>query len=141
MPSPPSPEPTPQCVERLWGQRLFSIVSFNQEKALVGAFSVIVQQVVEPMDRFTALVFNFCLNCRPECSAKLVQGSASAVSCVGAAGAGGEMLMSPFSRRGGSASCRWVGRWALGRTPCTLALLFSGTAMAIYGHFRICPNI
>ena len=28
----------------------------NQEKALVGAFSVIVQPVVEPMDRFTALV-------------------------------------------------------------------------------------
>ena len=48
-------------------------------------------------------VFNFCLNCRPECYAKLVQGDAS-VSCVGAAGAGGEMLMSPFWRRGGSAS-------------------------------------
>ena len=30
--------------------------SFNQEKALVGAFSVIVQPVVEPMDSFTALV-------------------------------------------------------------------------------------
>ena len=28
--------------------------AFNQEKALVGAFSVIVQPVVEPMDRFTA---------------------------------------------------------------------------------------
>ena len=28
----------------------------NQEKALVGAFSVIVQQVVEPMDHFTALI-------------------------------------------------------------------------------------
>ena len=27
----------------------------NQEKALLGAFSVIVQPVVEPMDRFTAL--------------------------------------------------------------------------------------
>ena len=26
-------------------------------------------------------VFNFCLNCRPECYAKLVQGNASAVSC------------------------------------------------------------
>ena len=26
--------------------------AFNQEKALVGAFSVIVQPVVEPMDRF-----------------------------------------------------------------------------------------
>ena len=29
--------------------------TFNQEKALVGAFSVIVQPVVEPMDSFTAL--------------------------------------------------------------------------------------
>ena len=31
--------------------------TFNQEKALVGAFSVIVQPVVEPMDRFAALQF------------------------------------------------------------------------------------
>ena len=30
--------------------------AFNKEKALVGAFSVIVQAVVEPMDRFTALI-------------------------------------------------------------------------------------
>ena len=30
--------------------------AFNQEKALVGAFSVIVQPVMEPMDRFTALI-------------------------------------------------------------------------------------
>ena len=30
--------------------------AFNQEKALVGAFSVIVQLVVELMDRFAALV-------------------------------------------------------------------------------------
>ena len=30
--------------------------AFNQEKALVGAFSVIVQPVVEPMDSFTALI-------------------------------------------------------------------------------------
>ena len=29
--------------------------AFNHEKALVGAFSVIVQSVVEPMDRFAAL--------------------------------------------------------------------------------------
>ena len=29
--------------------------AFNQEKALVGAFPVIVQPVVEPMDRFAAL--------------------------------------------------------------------------------------
>ena len=32
------------------------VAAFNQEKALVGAFSVIVQPVVEPMDRFTALL-------------------------------------------------------------------------------------
>ena len=32
------------------------VAAFNQEEALVGAFSVIVQPVVEPMDRFTALV-------------------------------------------------------------------------------------
>ena len=31
--------------------------AFNQEKALVGAFSVIVQPVVEPMDRFAALLW------------------------------------------------------------------------------------
>ena len=30
--------------------------AFNQEKALVGAFSVIVQPVVELMDRFAALI-------------------------------------------------------------------------------------
>ena len=29
--------------------------AFNQEKALVGAFSVIVQPVVEPINRFAAL--------------------------------------------------------------------------------------
>ena len=32
------------------------VATFNQEKALVGAFSVTVQPVVEPMDRFAALV-------------------------------------------------------------------------------------
>ena len=31
----------------------------NQKKALVGAFSVIVQPVVESMDRFAALIFIF----------------------------------------------------------------------------------
>ena len=46
-------------VERPWGQRPFSINvkalvgAFNQEKALVGAFSVIVQPVVEPMEHYT----------------------------------------------------------------------------------------
>ena len=32
------------------------VAAFNQEKALVGAFSVIVQPVVEPMDQFAALI-------------------------------------------------------------------------------------
>ena len=56
-----------------WDQCLFSIehsalkdslmkkavvAAFNQEKALVGAFSVIVQPIVEPMDRFAALVLS-----------------------------------------------------------------------------------
>ena len=36
------------------------VAAFNQEKALVGAFSVIVQPVVEPMELYTAL-------CRTEC--------------------------------------------------------------------------
>ena len=36
--------------------------TFNQEKALVGAFSVIVQPVVEPMDRFAALVVIYLLS-------------------------------------------------------------------------------
>ena len=31
--------------------------AFNQKKALVGAFYVIVQPVAEPMDSFTALVY------------------------------------------------------------------------------------
>ena len=35
--------------------------AFNQEKALVGAFSVIVKPVVEPMEHYTALVT--CYTC------------------------------------------------------------------------------
>ena len=30
--------------------------TFNQEKALIGAFPVIVQPVVEPMEHYTALI-------------------------------------------------------------------------------------
>ena len=33
--------------------------AFNQEKALVGAFSVIVKSIVKPMDRFTALLTGY----------------------------------------------------------------------------------
>ena len=45
------------------------VSAFNPEKALVGAFSVIVQPVVEPMDRFTALPLIVCdvSNCYPAC--------------------------------------------------------------------------
>ena len=32
------------------------VAAFNQEKALVGAFSVNVQPVVEPMEHYTALI-------------------------------------------------------------------------------------
>ena len=42
--------------------------AFNQEKALVGAFSVIVQPVVEPMDRFTALPRTFTHRLAELCS-------------------------------------------------------------------------
>ena len=45
--------------------------AFNQEKALVGAFSVIVQPVVEPMDRFTALVL-YNLKSRPKSGSMLL---------------------------------------------------------------------
>ena len=34
------------------------VAAFNQEEVLVGAISVIVQPVVEPMDRFAALLRN-----------------------------------------------------------------------------------
>ena len=37
--------------------------AFNQEKALVGAFSVIVQPFVEPMEPYTALVLDVLGNC------------------------------------------------------------------------------
>ena len=36
--------------------------AFNQEKALVGAFSVIVQPVVEPMELYTALIQDYDSN-------------------------------------------------------------------------------
>ena len=39
------------------------VAAFNQEKALVGAFSVIVQPVVEPMEHYTALIVVLHLRC------------------------------------------------------------------------------
>ena len=41
------------------------VAAFNQEEALVGAFSVIVQPVVEPMDRFAALIQMLGAGCNP----------------------------------------------------------------------------
>ena len=38
-----------------WALVLQKVAAFNQEKALVGAFSVIVQPVVKPMEHYTAL--------------------------------------------------------------------------------------
>ena len=46
--------------------------AFNQEKALVGAFSVIVQPVVEPMDRFAALLIS---NQQPESRVQRIPGT------------------------------------------------------------------
>ena len=47
-------------IYRLTGSRELNVKAlvgaFNQEKALVGAFSVIVQPVLEPMEHYTALV-------------------------------------------------------------------------------------
>ena len=53
--------------------------AFIQEKALVGAFSVIVQPVVEPMDRFAALVGTYSAEMCGMCEA----GSEVFSSCVG----------------------------------------------------------
>ena len=39
--------------------------AFNQEKALVGAFSMIVLPIVEPMDRFAALIISDKWPCEP----------------------------------------------------------------------------
>ena len=43
------------------------VCAFNQEKALVGAFSVIVQPVVEPIEHYTALVLISTLPVLPSC--------------------------------------------------------------------------
>ena len=50
--------------------------AFNQEKALVGAFSVIVQPVVEPMELFTAL-----LRCPSRCSTRCPKCSSRWLGC------------------------------------------------------------
>ena len=74
--------------------------AFNQEKALVGAFSVIIQPVVEPMDRFTALVTS---NVVTACAGQ-GEGAGPAVGAAGAAGAAGDegecLLPLPAHHRG-----------------------------------------
>ena len=42
--------------------------AFNQEKAIVGAFSVIVKPVVEPMEHYTALILAACSALAPRSS-------------------------------------------------------------------------
>ena len=44
-----------QCLNSVLNVKAL-VGTFNQEKALVGAFSVIVQPVVEPMEHYTALM-------------------------------------------------------------------------------------
>ena len=46
----------PTCLNSVSSNVKAVVAASNQEKAPVGAFSVIVQPVVEPMDRFTALI-------------------------------------------------------------------------------------
>ena len=53
--------------------------AFNQEKALVGAFSVIVQPVVDPMDRFTALIEMHGMNVMKRLSLELTSGQVSLI--------------------------------------------------------------
>ena len=53
--------------------------AFNQEKALVGAFSVIVQSVVEPMELYTALLQAFHgqpTNCKERKLEELIKSTA-----------------------------------------------------------------
>ena len=99
--------------------------AFNQEKALVGAFSVIVQPVVEPMDRFAALVPTLLLS--PECGeleVLLLRSGGSLGCCSGrrqekysVARAEWEQppaaLRSSFSRDAGAGGCRLSVCWAV----------------------------
>ena len=64
--------------------------AFNQEKALVGAFSVIVQPVVGPMERFTALILKVMLemdgtDAKSKLGANAILGVSMAVCKAGAA--------------------------------------------------------
>ena len=67
--------------------------AFNQEKALVGAFSVIVQPVVEPMDRFATLIEILAL------TSLLAERHPGPLRGGGGGGGGGGGLLAPHSRR------------------------------------------
>ena len=58
------------------------VATFNQEKALVGAFFVIVQLVVEPMDRFAALVTTARIPTVPSGDQAIPTQAAAAASCI-----------------------------------------------------------
>ena len=53
------------------------VSAFNQEKALVGAFSVIEKPVVEPMDRFVALLATLPMPPAPLSSAVFIRNNIS----------------------------------------------------------------
>ena len=88
------------CMVSAWNNGK-EVPAFNQEKALVGAFSVFVQPVVEPMDRFTALVIthnNLCLQLRP-CSPP--------GPCIPSWASTGKLAPTPRLRRWGGEASTW----------------------------------
>ena len=80
--------------------------SFNQEKALVGAFSVIVQPVVEPMENYTALVMSYerCCQAPPVLCVLCVQvweGGWAGLGWAGLIISSVVLLLSPDTAAGG----------------------------------------
>ena len=69
--------------------------AFNQEKALVGDFSVIVQPVVESMDRFTTLILIYDCVQAPD---MVKSSSGNLIEDVMAAPAGGPVTVYADSR-------------------------------------------
>ena len=58
-----------KCLNSVLNLNVKALVgAFNQEKALAGAFSVIVQPVLEPMDRFAALDVTVTITLLPSLS-------------------------------------------------------------------------
>ena len=80
--------------------------AFNQEKALVGAFSVIVQPVVEPMEHYTALTLSSFL-----CSWSASSSDITSARETGAATNQETVLVSQWPIGGQyCATLTWVGR-------------------------------